>query len=69
MIVYEPRGTRRQSWIAMAVKHRAHSAVLEGVGQRIDDCAVLAKFGPGPSAEEIDQNRKDMFRGFAEAFE
>lgn len=27
---------------------------------------MLAKYGPAPSAEEIDQNRKDMFRGFAE---
>jgi hypothetical protein len=29
---------------------------------------MLAKYGPGPSAEEIDENRKDMFRGFAEDF-
>ena len=26
---------------------------------------MLAKYGPAPSAEEIDENRKDMFRGFA----
>ena len=29
---------------------------------------LLAKYGPGPSAEEIDENRKEMFRGFAEDF-
>jgi hypothetical protein len=29
---------------------------------------MLAKYGPAPSAEEIDENRKDMFRGFAEDF-
>ena len=29
---------------------------------------MLAKYGPAPSAEEIDENRKDMFRGFAQNF-
>ncbi len=26
---------------------------------------MLAKYGPAPSAEEIDENRREMFRGFA----
>ena len=26
---------------------------------------VLAKYGPAPSAEEIDENRREMFRSFA----
>ena len=30
---------------------------------------LLAQYGPGPSTEEIDKNRKEMFRGFAEDFE
>jgi hypothetical protein len=30
---------------------------------------LLAKYGPGPSAEEIDENRREMFRGFGEDFE
>jgi len=29
---------------------------------------MLAKYGPGPSAEEIDENRREMFRSFAEDF-
>ena len=29
---------------------------------------MLAKYGSAPSAEEIDENRLDMFRGFAEEF-
>jgi hypothetical protein len=29
---------------------------------------MLAKYGPAPSAEEIDENRKEMFRGFAQDF-
>ena len=27
---------------------------------------MLAKYGPAPSAQEIDENRREMFRGFAE---
>ena len=29
---------------------------------------MLAKYGPAPSAEEIDENRGQMFRGFAKDF-
>jgi hypothetical protein len=29
---------------------------------------MLAKYGRAPSAEEIDENRRDMFRGFARDF-
>jgi len=29
---------------------------------------MLAKYGPAPSAEEIDENRRDMFRGFGKTF-
>ena len=29
---------------------------------------MLAKYGSAPSAEEIDENRRDMFRGFAQDF-
>ncbi len=29
---------------------------------------ILAKYGPAPTAEEIDENRKDMLRNFGEGF-
>jgi hypothetical protein len=29
---------------------------------------MFAAFGPAPSAEEIDENRAEMFRGFGESF-
>jgi hypothetical protein len=29
---------------------------------------MLAKYGPAPSAEEIDENRREMFRGLARDF-
>lgn len=27
---------------------------------------LLAKYGPAPSAKEIDENRREMFRGFGD---
>jgi hypothetical protein len=27
---------------------------------------LLSKYGPGPTEEEIDENRREMFRGFGE---
>ncbi|HYA15825.1 MAG TPA: hypothetical protein VEF06_00095 [Bryobacteraceae bacterium] len=27
---------------------------------------LLAQYGPGPTAEEIDENRREMFSGFGE---
>jgi hypothetical protein len=27
---------------------------------------LLAKYGPGPTEEEIDENRREMFRGFGD---
>ena len=45
----------------------------EGAGDKLEPkksaYGLLAKYGPGPSAEEIDENRREMFRGFAEDFE
>ncbi len=29
---------------------------------------AAAKFGPAPSAEEIDENRREMFKNFGEKF-
>ncbi len=29
---------------------------------------LLAKYGPAPSVEEIDENRREMFHGFAQDF-
>jgi plasmid stability protein len=36
------------------------------VSPRKSAYGLLAQYGPGPSEEEIDDNRKDMSRGFAE---
>jgi plasmid stability protein len=41
---------------------------LEGQGRKPKKSAygLLAEYGPGPSEEEIDENRREMFSGFAQ---
>ncbi|MBF8300421.1 MAG: hypothetical protein HW394_791 [Acidobacteria bacterium] len=66
---------------ALKAKAAAHGLSLEGWFQKIASqeappqgerpprksaYGLLAKYSPGPSEEDIDDNRKDMFRGFAE---
>jgi hypothetical protein len=66
---------------ALTAKATAQGLTLEGWFQKIASqeapaqgklspkksaYGLLAKYGPGPSEEEIDDNRRDMFRGFAE---
>ena len=59
------RGLTLQAWLAELAKEELqaapHKALKTGRG-------MLAKYGPAPSAEEIDENRRDMFRGFAQEF-
>jgi len=58
---------------------RFASSVLQGIltaeveqqptGQPFETgYGMWAKYGPGPSAEEIDENRREMFRNFAQDF-
>ena len=66
---------------ALKAKALAEGLSLEGwlqkiVGQEAETArkplksayGILAKYGPGPSAEEIDENRRDMFKRFGEKF-
>ena len=46
----------------LAEEPAAHKPIKTGRG-------MLAKYGPAPSAEEIDENRRETFGGFAEDFE
>lgn len=48
---------------ALAPKHEGRPVVPLKTGR-----GMLAKYGPAPSAEEIDENRRDMFHGFGEDF-
>jgi hypothetical protein len=57
-------GLSLEGWIQKLADREARPAqksYKSGLG-------MLAKYGPAPSAEEIDENRRDMMRGFAEDF-
>lgn len=65
--------------MALKTKAAAQGLTLEGWLEKLAEDTPLprkplktgrgmfAKYGSAPSAEEIDANRKDMFRGFGEA--
>jgi hypothetical protein len=40
----------------------------EGGQPFVTGYGMWAKYGPAPSAEEIDENRREMFRNFAKDF-
>jgi CopG-like RHH_1 or ribbon-helix-helix domain, RHH_5 len=56
--------------LAGFTRHLLEQAVQMGSGQELKPrksaYGLLAKYGPGPSAEEIDENRREMLRGFAQ---
>jgi hypothetical protein len=56
--------------LAGFTRHLLEQAVQMGSGQGLKPkksaYGLLAKYGPGPSAEEIDENRREMLRGFAQ---
>ena len=57
-------GLSLEAWLARIADQEAEprkKPYKSGLG-------MLAKYGPAPSAEEIDENRRDMMRGFAEDF-
>ena len=56
------QGLTLQAWLGkLAEESAANKPLKTGRG-------MLAKYGPAPSAEEIDESRREMFRGFAKDF-
>lgn len=65
--------------MALKTKAAAQGLTLEGWLKRLAEetpvprkplktgRGMFAKYGPAPSAEEIDANRKDMFQGFGDS--
>ena len=60
------------SEIVARALHTRHTGETPGqfAGQQLKPkksaYGLLAKYGPGPTKEEIDENRREMFRGFGE---
>jgi hypothetical protein len=56
------QGLSLEDWLAKIASKEAATPN----GAKKSAYGLLAQYGPGPSDEEIDENRRDMFRGFAE---
>ncbi len=56
--------------LAGFTRYVLEQAVQQSRGQTLKQkksaYGLLAKYGPGPSAEEIDESRREMFRGFGQ---
>lgn len=61
------QGLTLQAWFASLVEEelRANLAPTPFKTGR----GLLAKYGPSPSAQEIEENRQEMFRNFGQDFE
>jgi hypothetical protein len=56
------QGLTLKAWLGkLADEPQVHKPLKTGRG-------MLSKYGPAPSAAEIDENRREMFRGFGEDF-
>ena len=60
-------GMNVKDWLRKIARERVHLA--EAPEKPFETGrGLFAKYGPAPSAEEIDANRTDMFRNFAQDF-
>jgi hypothetical protein len=61
----------KESYLRELVERALHGQPVETEhGQRLKPkksaYGLLAKYGPGPTEQEIDENRREMFSGFGE---
>jgi hypothetical protein len=59
-------GLTLEEWVKKQATQEEEPAALKK--PFISGYGMLAKYGPAPTAEEIDENRWEMFRGFAKDF-
>lgn len=57
------QGLTLEGWLRQIV---GREVPAEGAMPKKSAYGLFKKYGPGPSEDEIDENRRDMFRGFAE---
>jgi hypothetical protein len=62
----QEQGVTAAGYAIQVLEQVLSGQVEQTLKPRKSACGLLAKYGPGPSAEEIDENRREMFRGFAE---
>ena len=58
------QGLTLQAWF----RKLAEEEIASQSGQPLKSAyGLLSEYGPAPTAEEIDENRRDMFRGFGDS--
>jgi hypothetical protein len=60
------RGLSPDAFVREALDKILAEAPAQPVNPKKSAYGLLAKYGPGPTEEEIDENRREMFRGFGE---
>lgn len=60
------QGLTLQAWITSLADEERHAELAQTPFET--GRGMLAKYGAAPSAEEIDENRREMFRNFAQDF-
>ena len=60
------QGVTESSYTRQVLEHALSGRLEETHKPKKSAFGLLAKYGPGPSAEEIDENRREMLHGFAE---
>jgi hypothetical protein len=62
----QAQGVSLAGFARHVLEEAAKPAVAQELKPKKSGYGLLAKYGPGPSDEEIDENRREMFRGFAQ---
>jgi hypothetical protein len=65
------QGMTAESYLRELLERELKPALAEGTSSKPfqSGYGMLAKYGVSLSAEDIDENRRDMFRNFGEKFE
>ena len=64
----QARGLSTDAFLLEAIDKILAGAPDQPIKPKKSAYGLLAKYGPGPTAEEIDENRREMFSGFAKDF-
>jgi hypothetical protein len=62
----QQRGVTADDLVREAVDKMLEAAPDQVVRPKKSAFGLLEQYGPGPTEEEIDENRREMFHGFAE---
>ncbi len=66
----QAEGVSPDRYVSRVLENSLAAAIEQSNSERPFETGygMWAKYGPAPSAEEIDENRREMFRNFAQDF-